>query len=77
MRFKQLDALERALYRVSLLSAALAIALLVSPVAYHRWVFRRHEKGRLLRYANTQAIIGLGMVALCVWPSGWFLSSSA
>ena len=50
VRFKQLDALERALYRVSLLSAALAIALLVSPVAYHRWVFRRHEKGRLLRY---------------------------
>ena len=61
MRFKQLDALERALYRVSLVTAALAIALLVSPVAYHRWVFRRHEKGRLLRFANTQAIVGLGI----------------
>ena len=49
VRFKQLDALERALYRVSLLDAALAIALLVSPVAYHRWVFRRHEKRRHAR----------------------------
>ena len=73
MRFKQLDALERALYRVSLLSAALAIALLVSPVAYHRWVFRRHEKGRLLRYANTQAIVGLGMVALAVCVAIWMV----
>ena len=73
MRFKQLDALERALYRVSLLSAALAIALLVSPVAYHRWVFRRHEKGRLLRYANTQAIVGLGMVALAVSVAVWMV----
>ena len=73
MRFKQLDALERALYRVSLLSAALAIALLVSPVAYHRWVFRRHEKGRLLRYANTQAIVGLGMVALAVCVAVWMV----
>lgn len=73
MRFKQLDALERALYRVSLLSAALAIAMLVSPVAYHRWVFRRNEKGRLLRYANTQAIAGLGMVALAVSVAVWMV----
>ena len=73
MRFGQLDVSERALYRVSLLSAALAIALLVSPVAYHRWVFRRHEKGRLLRYANTQAIVGLGMVALAVCVAVWMV----
>lgn len=73
MRFKQLDGLERGLYRVSLISAALAVALLVSPVAYHRWVFRRHEKGRLLRYANTQAIVGLGMVALAVCVAVWMV----
>ena len=73
MRFKQLDGLERGLYRVSLMSAALAVALLVSPVAYHRWVFRRHEKGRLLRYANTQAIVGLGMVALAVCVAVWMV----
>src|SRR5271156_1167168 len=59
VRFGRMDGSGRTLYQVSLICAAVATALLVSPVAYHRWVFRRHEKGRLLRYANTQAILGL------------------
>src|SRR5580698_26209 len=72
-RFSRLDGSGRALYQVSLICAAVATALLVSPVAYHRWVFRRHEKGRLLRYANTQAIVGLGMVALAVCVAIWMV----
>jgi O-antigen/teichoic acid export membrane protein len=69
VHFKQLSGSGRVLYQVSLLCAASATALLVSPVAYHRWVFRRHERGRLLHYANVQAIVGLVMVAVCaaVW----------
>ena len=63
----------RVLYQVSLLCAAMATALLVSPVAYHRWVFRRHEKARLLRYANVQAIVGLGMVAVAVCSAVWMV----
>jgi O-antigen/teichoic acid export membrane protein len=73
VRFKQLDGQERVLYQVSLLGAALATALLISPVAYHRWVFRRHEKGRLLRYANVQAILGLAMVAIAVCAAVWMV----
>jgi hypothetical protein len=73
VRFGQLDGLGRTLYRVSLFGAALATALLVSPVAYHRWVFRRHEKGRLLRYANVQALLGLAMVALAVCAAVWMV----
>lgn len=45
----------------------------MSPGAYDRWVFRRHEKGRLLRYANTQAICGPGMVALAVYVAVWMV----
>jgi O-antigen/teichoic acid export membrane protein len=71
VRFSGLDGLGRTLYQLSLLCAAVATALLVSPVAYHRWVFRRHEKGRLLRYANVQAIIGLAMVAVAVCAAVW------
>src|ERR1700734_1547593 len=71
VRFSRLDGLGRTLYQVSLLCAAVATALLVSPVAYHRWVFRRHEKGRLLRYANIQAILGLAMVAVAVCTAVW------
>ena len=73
VRFGRLDALERDLYQVSLICAALATVLLISPVAYHRWVFRLHEKGRLLRYANIQAILGLAMVALAVCSSVWMV----
>ncbi|HEY1653071.1 MAG TPA: DUF6328 family protein [Acidimicrobiales bacterium] len=66
MRFTQLNAAQRDVYRVSLLSAVAATVLLVSPVAYHRWVFRRHEKEKLLRLANVEALVGLGMVAVAL-----------
>jgi O-antigen/teichoic acid export membrane protein len=73
VRFKQLNGTDRSLYQLSLLCAAFATALLVSPVAYHRWVFRRHEKGRMLRYANVQAILGLAMVAVAVCAAVWMV----
>jgi O-antigen/teichoic acid export membrane protein len=73
VRFRQLDGVDRDLYQLSLVCAALATALLVSPVAYHRWIFRRHEKGRLLRYANVQAILGLAMVAIAVSAAVWLV----
>jgi hypothetical protein len=64
VRFTELDDVQRDIYRLSVLSAAAATALLISPVAYHRWVFRRHQKSKLLRLANTEALLGLGMEAL-------------
>ena len=41
-------------------------ALLVSPVAFRRWMFRRNEAERLPRHANVHAIHGLAVVALAV-----------
>jgi hypothetical protein len=46
--------------------AALATALLVGPVAYHRLVFRRGQKERLVRAASVMAIGGLAAVSLAV-----------
>jgi hypothetical protein len=65
-RFARLDAAQRHLYVASLLLAASAIALLVAPVAYHRWVFRLHDKQRLLRVANAMALVGLAATALAI-----------
>lgn len=73
VRFAHLDDGEKDLYRVSLLCAALSTALLVSPVAYHRWVFRHHQKNRLLRFANVQALLGLAMVAIAVCSAVWLV----
>ena len=41
-------------------------ALLLAPVAYHRLVFRRHQKEQLVRDANTLAILGLAAVGPAV-----------
>lgn len=65
-RFARLSLGQRHLYMATLLLAALATALLTGPVAYHRQVFRRHRKERLVRTANTMALAGLGAVGLAI-----------
>jgi L-asparagine transporter-like permease len=57
---------QRVLYEVTLVLAAVATALLLAPVAYHRLVFRRHQKRHLVHTANTMAIAGLVAVALAI-----------
>jgi Family of unknown function (DUF6328) len=65
-RFTRLSAAQRDLYLASLVLAAVATALLVGPVAYHRLVFRRGQKERLVRAASAMAIGGLAAVGLAV-----------
>ena len=65
-RFTRLSDAQRSLYLAALLLAALSTAFLIAPVAYHRLVFRRQQKDRLLRTANLFALIGLTTVALAV-----------
>jgi Family of unknown function (DUF6328) len=68
-QFKRLDGADRNLYLACLILAAVATALLLAPVAYHRLVFRRGEKERLVRAANVLAIRGLITVGLAVSSS--------
>ena len=64
--FHKLDQTGRDLYLATVLLAAISIALLVAPVAYHRLLFRRHEKESLVRVTNVFAIAGLVTVGLSV-----------
>ena len=75
VRFTKLDGAQQDLYKATLLCTALSTALLISPVAYHRWVFRRHEKGRLLKLANVLALVGLASVALAISLAIWLIMS--
>jgi O-antigen/teichoic acid export membrane protein len=75
VRFTKLDGTQQDLYKATLLCTALSTALLISPVAYHRWVFRRHEKGRLLKMANVLALLGLASVALAISLAIWLIMS--
>src|ERR1700761_8269820 len=65
-RFVQLSHSQRELYVAILLVSALATALLLGPVAYHRLLFRLRHKDTLVRTANVMAIGGLAAVALAV-----------
>ena len=65
-RFTRLNTAQRDLYLATVVLAAVATALLVGPVAYHRLVFRRGQKERLVRAASVMAIGGLAAVALAV-----------
>ncbi len=70
VRFVRLSGAQRDLYVTSLVLSALSTALLCGPVAYHRLVFRRHQKARLLRTANVMALAGLGAVGLAISSRG-------
>jgi MFS family permease len=65
-RFVKLSHGQRDLYLACLLLAAVATALLLGPVAYHRLVFRRGQKEGLVRAASMMAIIGLVTVGLAI-----------
>jgi uncharacterized protein DUF6328 len=65
-RFASLNPGQRHLYIADLVLAAVATALLVGPVAYHRLVFRRDMKEYLVRTANVMAILGLMTVGLAI-----------
>jgi hypothetical protein len=49
-----------------LVLAAVATALLLGPVAYHRLVFRQRQKEQLVRATNVMAIAGLATVGLAI-----------
>ena len=65
-RFARLSHCQRDLYLATLILSALATALLLGPVAYHRLVFRRGQKEGLVRTASVMAIGGLVVVGLAV-----------
>ena len=68
-KFAKLNHAQRELYVACLVLAAIATALLLAPVAYHRLVFRQHRKEQLVKDANIFAIFGLAAVGLAVSAS--------
>ena len=65
-RFEDLDRGQEAVYLGALLLTAASAALLIAPVAYHRMVFRRRLKARLVTVTHRCAVIGLVLLLLAV-----------
>ncbi|MEU4564851.1 DUF6328 family protein [Actinoplanes sp. NPDC023936] len=60
---------QKDVYIVALISAAFATAMIISPVAFHRALFRQGRKPELVRYAHRMASGGLGFMLISMVSS--------
>jgi hypothetical protein len=65
-RFQSLSDFQHGVYLVTFVLAASATALIIAPVSFHRWLFRKHEKELLVRWGDRFARAGLVVLALAV-----------
>jgi hypothetical protein len=67
-RFSEATSYERNVYLVTLLASAAATAFLIAPTGYHRLLFQRGDRPRIIRH-GTQMLIA-GLVCLAIAMSG-------
>ncbi len=65
-RFAGVGSLERTVYFITLMLAALAAICTIAPAAHHRLLFRDDDKEYLVVVANRVVITGLGFLALAM-----------
>jgi hypothetical protein len=71
--FVKLDMNQRHLYVATLVLAAASTGLLIGPVAFHRAIFRFHEKSRLVAVSNAMTLLGLATVGLSIASAVWLV----
>ncbi|WP_319462959.1 DUF6328 family protein [Micromonospora sp. RTP1Z1] len=62
--FTRTTEFQRDVYIVALLAAAAATAMIISPVAFHRALFRQGRKPELVRFAHRMASGGLAFMLI-------------
>ncbi|MEV4714913.1 DUF6328 family protein [Micromonospora sp. NPDC049374] len=67
--FGETTPFQRDVYIVALLAAAGATAMIISPVAFHRALFRQGRKPELVRFAHRMASGGLGFMLIAMVSS--------
>jgi hypothetical protein len=67
--FPQVTAFQKDTYIVALIAAAFATAMIISPVAFHRALFRQGRKPELVRHAHRMATGGLGFMLISMVSS--------
>ena len=68
-RFSMLTTFERQTYIVALLASAVAAALFIAPVAWHRVLFRQRRKHELVHTGDRMALGGLAALLISVVAS--------
>ena len=67
--FPHTTAFQKDTYIVALIAAAFATAMIISPVAFHRALFRQGRKPELVRYAHRMATGGLAFMLIAMVSS--------
>lgn len=67
--FPKATPFQKDVYIVALLAAAAATTLIISPVAFHRALFRQGRKPELVRYAHAMASGGLAFMLISMVSS--------
>ncbi|GGN86654.1 membrane protein [Actinoplanes lobatus] len=67
--FPKATAFQKETYIVALISAAFATAMIISPVAFHRALFRQGRKPELVRHAHRMASGGLAFMLISMVSS--------
>ncbi|PSK62514.1 hypothetical protein B0E53_05579 [Micromonospora sp. MH33] len=62
--FTRTTGFQKDVYIIALLAAAAATAMIISPVAFHRALFRQGRKPELVRFAHRMASGGLGFMLI-------------
>lgn len=63
-KFDDLGTEQRTIYLVTIIGSVMTTGLIVAPVAFHRLLFRKHQRPWLIEAANRMAKAGLIMLAL-------------
>ena len=67
--FPRTTGFQQVVYVIALMSAAFAAAMIISPVAFHRALFRQGRKPELVRFAHRMATAGLGFMLVSMVAS--------
>src|SRR5215212_3902981 len=67
--FPKVSAFQKDTYVFALISAAFATAMIISPVAFHRALFRQGRKPELVRYSHRMATGGLAFMLISMVSS--------
>jgi Flp pilus assembly protein TadB len=65
-RFNEATTFEKHVYLFTLLASAAATACLIAPTGYHRLLFQRGERPRIIEHGTRMLIVGLVFLALAM-----------
>ncbi|GHH36776.1 DUF6328 family protein [Lentzea cavernae] len=65
-KYNSVDTPTRVTHLVTVLCAAISVAFLTAPAAWHRVLFRQGRREDVVRHGNTFALVGLAFLALAM-----------